>query len=269
VSSCSLTKDLVKSRNGGCIRRHPKIRRSDRRRVTKSSPIYHLLSDTSIPMLSAFRKTSFVAVFLLLTFICPAFAWTPFLNDYHPPGSYDYQTQPPDPISIIQQNDIFIADTINDFILYRVQTGQYSTPTGWGFPYSRPPMIESYKGIMHGSRNSRWTPFDQYGSLFAQKIRFPQLAMLARERLEMRGFDVRRLHIFDNGRGIYIRWDIVDPMKHWNYAWRIPGQRGYKPYGYYGGEYNWEGEDACQNESEAICRIESFFRDPIEFFKNY
>ena len=215
------------------------------------------------------RKPSFLVVFLLLALLYPVLAWTPFLNDYQNPSSPEYQNQPPDPISIIQQNDILIADTINDFILYRVQAGQYSTPTGWGFPYSRPPTIESYHGIMAGIRTSRWTPFDQYGSLFVQKNRFHQLSMLARERLEMRGFDIRKLHIFDNGKGIYIQWDIVDPTKRWNHSWRIPGQRGYSHHGYYGGEYNWNGEDACQSESEAICRIQSFFRDPIEFFKNY
>src|SRR5438477_12385779 len=98
--------------------------------------------------------------------------------------------------------------------------------------------------------------------------------MLARERLEMLGFDVRKLHIFNNGRGIYIRWDIHDPFTARSRPWNVGLEdmqqfRGRLNDGYYGRKYNWERENACRSDSQAICRIWNFFRNPMEFFRNY
>lgn len=86
----------------------------------------------------------------------------------------------------------------------------------------------------------------------------------------MRGLEVRRLQIFENGRGIYVNWDIVAPFASygWNVAWRYPednpSQQNLGNDGNHG-----KGEDPCRGDSGSICRLKSFFRDPKEFFQNY
>jgi hypothetical protein len=193
------------------------------------------------------RTKMFFLVSLILILICPALAWTPFLNDYTPPGAAIYA-------------DRVIADTINEFILYRLQSGQYSSPMGCDFSYSRPSMLDPYP------------TFDHYGRLYAQRDRFPQLSNLARERLEMHGLQVRRLQIFEHRNGIYIKWDIVDPFlpTGWDASWRETHANSKQEARSRNSESGKsDGENVCHGKSESICRLKSFFRDPKEFFRHY
>ena len=217
--------------------------------------------------------TRLFLLILVLVSLPSTFAWTPFLNRYHPTSPSRYQTQQ-DLSSALQQNDLLMADTINEFILCSLYSGHFSTPTGWGFPYTYPPDGEPSLFATHRQRAMKWTPFDQYGSLYAQRSRFPQLSMLARQKLEIQGLQVRKLEIFENGRGIYIKWDIVDPTAppRWNDGWRMieEGING-RPHRYvtnqgYNG-YNFEGEDACRDAPEALCRLRDFFDDPLDFLR--
>lgn len=133
-------------------------------------------------------------------------AWTGYPNQYPLPGTAQSESSY-DMISSLQRNDLYLADTINDYIFHHLQRGQFSNPSGWGYPYSRGPVSDpAYnRGPPH------WTPFEQYGSFYNHRNRFPYLSALARERLQMQGLQVRGLNIFDNDKGIYIKWDIVDP----------------------------------------------------------
>jgi hypothetical protein len=207
---------------------------------------------------------------IMTVFISRTLAWSRFLNNYQSPLSDGY----PNIASTLQQKDMLIVEPITEFILYRVQIGHLFSDSGWGFPYSSPPM--SY--LSPNELPPRWTPFDWHGSLYAQRSRFPHLSALARERLEMLGLRVRMLHTFDNERGIYIRWDVVDPTTRgiWNDGWsfternknRWPSKMHEPVRRYYGG-WGLDGEDACLGEPEALCRLKRFLHDPIDFFQNY
>jgi hypothetical protein len=124
---------------------------------------------------------------------------------------------------------------------------------------------------------TRWTPFDRYGSLHAHKQRFPQISSLARQRMEMHGFRVQKLQIFENGKGIYIKWDILDPTTPprndiWNRLEEVFNPNKQPPrqnYGYHDGVYTYEGEDACHGKSKELCRLQSFFQNPGGFLRNH
>jgi hypothetical protein len=212
--------------------------------------------------------------FVFLAIIIPhALAWKPFRNECYRPRFNGYET-PYETLSNARQRDILIADTINDFILYHLETGQYSNPAGWGFPFSPPPHCDCLPQMTNDDSPLQWTPFDRYGNLYSQRARFPQLSTLAWERLEMRGFRVRNLQIFEKGRGMYVKWDIMDPsasrrcdedrralQEHFNPR----PKRHVQKHEY--SEYDFEGEHVCQ-DPEFICRLQSFFRDPLEFLRN-
>jgi hypothetical protein len=171
------------------------------------------------------------------------------LNDYTPPGVAEYAD-----VSVTHQSDIFMADTISDFILYHLQSGRYSSPNGWEFSYSRSPTKDPYEEI--------------YGDLFGQRNRFHQLSSLVRETLEMRGLQVRTLTVFEQGRGLYIKWDIDPiPSSTWNFAWQRVKDKPNQEV-----ENEHCGGDKmhfCRGHSESICRLKRFLRDPKEFFRNY
>lgn len=190
-------------------------------------------------------------------------------------------------INTIQQNDILIADIINSHILHRLRNGQFSSQ-GWGFPYSRPPTHRPWDPQLpfDGGR-CRWTPFDAGISLYPQRHRFNGLSILAKERLQLRGYDVKNLEILHNDRGIYLKWDITDPMAVnmgrrnddggiWQaFQERVfPGRDGKQEErhlygdGYFGGEYNFAGEDVSKAKSDGMRRLQHFLHDPWDFFVN-
>jgi len=227
------------------------------------------------------RKTlSFVWTFILL--ISPA-------KSYFFDGPCEEDEVPV--INTIQRNDIVIADTINQYVLHRLRNGQFSSQ-GWGFAYSRPPTYRPWdpKLPFDGGR-CRWTPFDHDGvSLYQQRHRFKGLSILAQERLQLRGYDVKTLEIFHNDRGIYLKWDITDPMTMTSTAccsgnggfWQtfqervFPGTDGkchkrcvyvYDD-GSFSGEYNSAGEDASTGKPIGLIRLRHFLDDPWDFFVN-
>jgi hypothetical protein len=192
-------------------------------------------------------------------------------------------------INTIQRNDIQIADTINQYILHRLRNGQFSSQ-GWGFPYSRPPTYNPWNPkLPFDGGCCRWTPFDVDGiSLYAQHHRFKGLSVLAKERLQLRGYNVKVLEIFSNDRGIHLRWDIMDPMTVAvrgrpgdGGVWRtfqervFPGTEGKRAErhvydeGYFGGEYNFDGEElSAGKSSDGMKRLKHFLDDPWDFFVN-
>jgi hypothetical protein len=101
------------------------------------------------------------------------------------PALQKYHTQQ-DIIAATHQKDISIADHVNHFVLTHLQNGQYSNPKGSGFPYSNPPQDLSVPQIY--AKDVRWTPFDHYGSLYAQQNRLPRLSEEAKQILEDYGF---------------------------------------------------------------------------------
>jgi hypothetical protein len=224
------------------------------------------------------RTIIMLLLVLLLGCICPVKAWTPFLNNYNTPKLERYQSVQQQLLDQTHERDISIADTINEFILYRLQEGQYSSPTGHGFPYSSPPSLPYHQAdIYRRTTQTRWTPFDRESSLYAQKQRFPEISYLARQRLEMQGFRVQKLQIFENGRGVYIKWDIFDPTipPPRNGAWdrlvevfdpHLFARR--QNYGYHNGGYTYSAEDACQGQSQELCRLQQFFENPLDFLRN-
>jgi hypothetical protein len=235
-------------------------------------------------MILATRKILFL-VLALLILIRPAAAW---FDD----GSETVAEEEDDlpDINTIQRSDIVIADTINSVILHRVRQGQFSTK-GWGFPYSRPPIHRPWDPQLpfDGGR-CRWTPFDQGISLYPQRHRFKGLSVLAKERLQLKGYEVKVFEIFHNDRGIYLKWDITDPMqvvsrkptghrRFWDNL-RVPGreetrdERHVYGDGYFGGEYNFAGEEpesttaTKKGKSDGWTRLAHFRADPWDFLVN-
>jgi hypothetical protein len=206
----------------------------------------------------------FLVVLVFAVLIGQTLAWTQYPNQYPAAGLDPDQYQPSnDMLSSLQQNDLYLADIINDYVFYQLQRGQFSNPSGWGYPYSRGPVSDpAYnRGPPH------WTPFEQFGSFYNHRNRFPHLSALARERLEMQGLQVRRLNMFDNDRGIYIKWDIADPGVP-----RFQNDRGK-----YGEEY-WPSLDSedekvlyrkgtwCDKDpNTGMCRLEQFWNDPGKY----
>jgi hypothetical protein len=168
-----------------------------------------------------------------------------------------------------------MADLINAFIVKRLQKGVYSMPTGWGFRYTLPPEVEGFIEPIEITR-ARWTPFDRYGSLYDQRHRFSQLSKLAKQRLEARGFKVRRLHIYDNGKGIYVKWDVKDPSTRSTWfdfdGIRFLEDMLYpKPPTYeqvYGDneEDKFDGREVCQGTPNTLCRMQNLFDSLGEIF---
>ena len=100
---------------------------------------------------------------------------------------------------------------------------------------------------------------------------------------------MKTLEIFYNDRGIYLKWDITDPMTmtrrtcasgnggFWQtFQERVfPGTNGkcderhvYGD-GYFGGEYNFAGEDASSGKKPiGLMRLKHFLDDPWDFFVN-
>jgi hypothetical protein len=202
-------------------------------------------------------------IIFLVLFVFSALGLQQFDNEYLP-SQQGYQTQH-DVNAAVYANDVLMAETINEFIINRLQNGQYSCPTGWGFPYSYPPQEDRFHTLGKFQRNTKWTPFDRYGSLYAQRHRFREISEVAKQRLEGRGFQVRRLNIFENGKGIYVKWHIKDhselPKLSDGFGFFKDLFVGPKPpayeqlYGFNGGHDNLEGQDACEGQPDVICEI--------------
>jgi hypothetical protein len=210
-------------------------------------------------------------VFMSLVLLtCPAICWQPFLNDYKPPALEKYHTQQ-DIIAATRQKDISIADHINHFVLTRLQNGQYSNPKGSGYPYSNPPQDHSAPRIY--AKDARWTPFDRYGSLYAQRNRLPRLSEVAKQRLEDRGFQVQQFSIFDNGKGVYIKWEIEDPSARakWGDGWKFLEERLNPPPPTYeqiygsDGERNLDGQDA--GEPDVFHQMKNLIKNSRSIFQ--
>jgi len=177
-----------------------KMADQDGKSESQNDSNYNVLKILILPAFQMLRPTQGSMFWVLLVFavlIGQTLGWPQSADQYPAPGMDQYQPAN-DMLSSLQQNDLYLADTINDYIFYHLQRGQFSS--GWGYPYSRGPISDpAYnRGPPH------WTPFEQYGSFYNHRNRFPHLSALARERLEMQGLQVRRLNIFDNDRGIYI-----------------------------------------------------------------
>ena len=200
--------------------------------------------------------------FTFTVLVAQSMAWTGY-GDQYPAMEMDH---PYNVISAIQRNDLYLADTINDYVFHHLERGQFSNPSGWGYPYSRGPISDP----AYNCGPPHWTPFEQYGSFYTQRNRFPYLSALARERLQMQGLQVRGLNIFDNNKGIYIKWDIVDPSIS-----RFPNARGTCDEEYFPipSEIKDEGELVprkktwCDGDpSTGMCRLEQMWKEPRRYF---
>lgn len=249
---------------------------------------------------------------LIFASIHPSLTWSLLHNVVNPLSNMG-QLAPHfdnEPIPTLHQNDALIADTITSFIFSRLQNGHFHNPTGWGFRYSTPPknlipdsFPDSHQlplprnawNLLHiqlwgsstTSVDTRWTPFDQHGSnLYIQRSRFPYFSQLIQQNLEEYGFAVHFLELFYNQRGIYIKWDVVDPTE-WMYAWddgwkwfentlfSSTARKRRSVRGWYDGGRNFEGEKAQNSEDywwdggeeDEMCGLRGFFNDPLQYFR--
>src|SRR5271170_5728736 len=231
---------------------------ADQVRVAKCNQLKALI----LPNLHMLRRTHDSMFWVLLVcavLIDQTLAWTPYYNQYPLSGTDQHQQSSYDMISSLQQNDIYLADAINDYIFYHLQRGQFSNPSGWGYPYSRGPISDP----VYNRGPPHWTPFEQYRSFYNHRNRFSHLSALAKERLEIQGLQVRRLNIFDNDRGIYIKWNIVDPgVPQFQNEGRTYGEE-YSPSQKSKYEKESKKETWCERDpNTGMCRLEQLWNDP-------
>jgi len=97
-------------------------------------------------------------------------------------------------------------------------------------------------------------------SFYEHRRRFPQVSKLAKESLKGRGFKVRTLRVFENRKGIWVKWDIADPSKPnllEKLSLKQSSPKYLRSYGQNG--YRFEGEEACNYKNDAACRVDEFF----------